>query len=206
MEYLRRPDRDSRPFRPGPKHEGIPGGFNIRGAGRGHQNVGQRGIEALDDYRERTDMIAEDSRLGIFNRSLPQASAHLRMSHDTEFILPEVLTTYAPPPFGNEFHGHYSQATTGNTVPGFPDPKKRSVGISAASDLKGDNLNRTVQETKMPAPHNAMLGDKGQDPNIMKAMQSLLGTGQQTPQMVDARELDAYRRGWRGVGQISQNF
>ena len=98
MEYLRRPDRNDPPFRPGPKHEGTPGGFNIRGAGRGHQNVGQRGIEALDDYREHADMIAEDNRLAIFNRSLPQASKHLRMSHDTEFILPEVLTTYAPPP------------------------------------------------------------------------------------------------------------
>ena len=163
-------------------------------------------LEALDDYREQTEMIAEDSRLAIFNRSLPQASAHLRMSHDTEFILPEVLTTYAPPPLSQEFHGHYSQATVGSTVPGFPDPKKVSVGISAASDLRGDNLNRTVQETEMPAPHNAMLGDKGQDPNILKAMQSLLTTGEQTPQMIDARELDAYRRGWRGVGQISQKF
>ena len=163
-------------------------------------------IEALDDYREQAEMIAEDKRLGIFNRSLPQESKHLRMTHDTEFILPEVLTTYAPPPIGNEFHGHYSQPMAGGTVPGFPDPKKVSVGISAASDLKGDNLNRTIKETQMPAPHNPMLGDKGQDPNIMKAMQSLLTTGQQTPQMVDARELDAFRRGWRGVGQISKNF
>ena len=81
-----------------------------------------------------------------------------------------------------------------------------SVGISAASDLKGDNLNRAVKETQLPQPHNQMLGDKGQDPNIMKAMQALLTTGQQTPQMVDARELDAFRRGWRGVGQISKNF
>lgn len=206
MEYLRRPDRNDPPFRPGPKHEGTPGGFNIRGAGRGHQNVGKRGIEALDDYREHADMIAEDNRLAIFNRSLPQASKHLRMSHDTEFILPEVLTTYAPPPFSQEFHGHYSHATVGSPVPGFPDPKKMSVGISGASDLKGDNLNRTVQETAMPAPHNAMLGDKGQDPNILKAMQALLGTGQQTPEMIDARELDSFRRGWRGVGQISQKF
>ena len=163
-------------------------------------------IEALDDYREHTDWIAEDNRLAIFNRSLPQASKHLRMSHDTEFILPEVLTTYAPPPLSQEFHGHFSQPTVGSTIPGFPDPKKRSVGISAASDLKADNLNRTVTETQMPAPHNAMLGDKGQDPNILKAMQSLLNTGNQTPQMVDARELDAYRCGWRGVGQISQKF
>ena len=163
-------------------------------------------LEALDDYREHMDWVAEDSRLAIFNRSLPQASKHLRMSHDTEFILPEVLTTYAPPPFGNEFHGHYSQATVGSTVPGFPDPKKVSVGISAASDLRGDNLNRTLQETEMPAPHNAMLGDKGQDPNILQAMQSLLTTGEQTPQMIDARELDSFRRGWRGVGQMSQKF
>ena len=163
-------------------------------------------IEALDDYREHIDMIAEDNRLAIFNRSLPQESKHLRMSHDTEFLLPEVLTTYAPAPVGNEFHGHYSQATVGSTVPGFPDPKKASVGISAASDLRADNLNRTVYDTKMPVPHNAMLGDKGQDPNILKAMQALLTTGQQTPQMIDARELDAYRRGWRGVGQISKNF
>ena len=163
-------------------------------------------IEALDDYREQTNMMAQDSRLGIFNRSLPQESKHLRMTHDTEFILPEVLTTYAPPPMSQEFHGHYSQPMVGFTVPGYPDPKVRSVGISAASDLKGDNLNRALPETQMPAPHNAMLGDKGQDPNILKAMQALLNTGEQTPQMVDARELDAFRRGWRGVGQISQKF
>ena len=131
-------------------------------------------IEALDDYREQTNMMAQDSRLGIFNRSLPQESKHLRMKHDTEFILPEVLTTYAPPPMSQEFHGHYSQPMVGFTVPGYPDPKVRSVGISAASDLKGDNLNRALPETQMPAPHNAMLGDKGQDPNILKAMQALL--------------------------------
>ena len=163
-------------------------------------------FDTLEDYRTQTELIRHDQRMGEYNPTLPQKTSHLRMKQDTEFLLPEVLTTYAEEPSGSYFNGHFSQATPGSIVPGIPDPDLVSAGIVAASDLRRDNLSRHHEETAMPAPHNAMLGDKNQDPKILEAMRSLLGTGMQTNQMVDARELDAFRRGWRGVGQISAAF
>ena len=163
-------------------------------------------FDTLEDYQTQSELIRYDQRMGEYNSQLPQKTSHLRMKQDTEFILPEVMTTYAEEPTGSAFNGHFSQATAGSIIPGIPDPNLVSVGIVAASDLRKDYLSRFHQETEMPAPHNAMLGDKGQDPQIIEAMRSLLGTGQQTQQMIDARELDAFRRGWRGVGQISAAF
>ena len=157
-------------------------------------------LEALPAFQDHLDVQSKDKRL------MTPSMLFARPKHNTRFILPEVFTTYGPPLSSNELHGHYSQAMVGGTVPGFPDPSLQSVGLSMASDLKPEHLKRSMGGTQLPVPQIPQLGDKSHDPKILQAMQSLLTTGQQTPQMVDARELDAFRRGWRGVGRISPNF
>ena len=166
-------------------------------------------LMAIPDYQSHMANVAKDDRLMDFG------TLYKKPKHDLRFILPEVLTTYGPPlQLGNELHGHYSQAMIGSTVPGVADPRLRSIGISMASDLKPDHLVRGVNlsrqkeepQTFLKGTQIPQLGDKSHDPKMLNAMQSLLTTGQQTPAMVDARTLDAFRRGWRGVGRMNPKF
>ena len=46
----------------------------------------------------------------------------------------------------------------------------------------------------------SQLGDQLTDKNLLAAFRKLLATGQQSDKDIDARELYAGQRGWRGVG------
>ena len=73
------------------------------------------------------------------------------------------------------------------------------------SDLLPSNLKRADGSLGV-VPHRQEMGDKLNDRNILSAFRKLLKTGQQSDKDIDARELDAFRRGWRDVGQIGQKF
>ena len=158
-----------------------------------------------EEVRERERLRRYQSRLGKqearldFNKDFPEVNAPFAAKHDTNFILPDAYTTIGPAPKGPEFHGHYSQAMVGSTVPGFPDPRVKSVGLVNFSDLLPSNIRRAAG-SMASVPHMSQLGDKLTDKNLLAAFRKLLGTGQQSDKDIDARELDAGRRGWRGTG------
>ena len=143
-------------------------------------------------------LAAQEARLD-FNKDFPEVNAPFRAKHDTDFILPDAYTTIGPAPKGPELHGHYSQAMVGSTYPGFPDPRVRPAGLVNFSDLLPSNLRRAAG-SMASVPHMSELGDQLTDKKLLAAFRKLLGTGMQSDKDIDARELDAGRRGWRGVG------
>ena len=156
-------------------------------------------------YRNYIMKMAKQEEAMDFNKEFPAVNAPFRAKHDKDFILPDAFTQFAPAPKGPEMHGMYSQATVGSTVPGFVDPRVRSVGLVNYSDLLPSNLKRADGSLGV-VPHRQEMGDKLNDRNILSAFRKLLKTGQQSDKDIDARELDAFRRGWRDVGQIGQKF
>ena len=152
--------------------------------------------------------MANERRLD-FNASHPGVNAGVRSKHDTDFILPDAYTTIGPVPVthGTEFHGQFSIPMTGKTVPGFLDPRVRSVGLSNYSDLLPSGIGKRAGQGSMAAvPHRADLGDKLNDKNILTAFRKLLHKGVQDDKDIDARQLDQFRRGWRQVGRVGQTF
>ena len=150
-----------------------------------------------------------NERRNDFNSGYPGVNAGVRAKHDTDFILPDAYTTIGPVPVlhGPEFHGQYSIPMVGKTVPGFPDPRVRSVGLSNFSDLLPSAVGRRAGVGSMAAvPHRADLGDALNDKNILTAFRKLLHKGEQNDKDIDARQLDQFRRGWRQVGKIGQTF
>ena len=156
-------------------------------------------------YRNYIMKMAKQEEALDFNKEFAPVNAPFRAKHDKDFILPDAFTQFAPAPKGPEMHGMYSQAMVGSTVPGFVDPRVRSVGLVNYSDLLPSNLKRADGSLGV-VPHRAEMGDKLNDRNILSAFRKLLKTGQQSDKDIDARELDAFRRGWRDVGQIGQTF
>lgn len=153
--------------------------------------------ERLKAYMKR--MAAQEARLD-FNQDFPEVNRPFQAKHDTDFILPDAYTTIGPAPKGPELHGHYSQAMTGSTYPGFPDPRVQPAGLVNFSDLLPSKLKRSSVGSMASVPHMSQLGDKLTDKNLLSAFRKLLRTGQQTDKDIDARELDTGRRGWRGTG------
>ena len=148
-------------------------------------------------------------RRNDFNSGHPGVNAGVRAKHDTDFILPDAYTTIGPVPVlhGPEFHGQYSIPMAGSCVPGFVDPRVRSVGLSNFSDLLPSGIGKRAGQGSMAAvPHRADLGDALNDKNILSAFRKLLHKGEQNDKDVDARQLDQFRRGWRQVGKIGQTF
>ena len=148
--------------------------------------------------RYQSRLAAQEARLD-FNQDFPEVNAPFKAKHDTDFILPDAYTTIGPAPKGPELHGHYSQALVGSTYPGFPDPRVQSVGLVNFSDLLPSNIRRSAG-SMASVPHMSQLGDQLTDKNLLSAFRKLLGTGQQSDKDIDARELYAGQRGWRGVG------
>ena len=167
-------------------------------------------VELAEDAQEQKirnylmKLAKQEERLD-FNRDFPAVNETFRARHDTDFILPDAFTQFAPAPKGPEMHGQYSQAMIGSTVPGFVDPRVQSVGISNYSDLFMSNLSRASGSMHV-VPHRAEMGDKLNDKNILNAFRKLLKTGEQSDKDIDARELDSFRRGWRDVGKIGNTF
>ena len=150
-----------------------------------------------------------NERRNDFNPGHPGVNAGVRAKHDTDFILPDAYTTIGPNPVlhGPEFHGQYSIPMVGSSVPGFVDPRVRSVGLSNYSDLLPSGIGKRAGQGSMErVPHRADLGDALNDKNILTAFRKLLHKGEQTDKDIDARQLDQFRRGWRQVGQVGQNF
>ena len=147
-----------------------------------------------------------NERRNDFNSGYPGVNAGVRAKHDTDFILPDAYTTIGPVPVlhGPEFHGQYSIPMAGSSVPGFVDPRVRSVGLSNYSDLLPSGLGKRAGQGSME--HRADLGDALNDKNILTAFRKLLHKGEQTDKDIDARQLDQFRRGWRQVGKIGQTF
>ena len=150
-----------------------------------------------------------NERRNDFNAGNPGVNAGVRSRHDTDFILPDAYTTIGPVPVvhGEEFHGQFSTPMIGRTVPGFVDPRVRSVGLSNFSDLLPSGIGKRAGQGSLAAvPHRADLGDKLNDKNILTAFRKLLQQGEQNDKDIDARQLDQFRRGWRQVGKIGQTF
>ena len=156
-------------------------------------------------YRNYIMKLSKQEEALDFNKEFAAVNAPFRAKHDKDFILPDAFTQFAPAPRGPEMHGMYSHAMVGSTVPGFVDPRVRSVGLVNYSDLLPSNLKRADGSLGV-VPHRPEMGDKLNDRNILGAFRKLLKTGQQSDKDIDARELDAFRRGWRDVGQIGQKF
>ena len=131
----------------------------------------------------------------------------VRAKHDTDFILPDAFTTIGPKPIdhGNQFHGQFSRAMIGSAVPGFADPRARSVGLSNISDLYPSSINKRASTMQM-VPHRADLGDGLSNQKLLSAFRRMVQEGKQTDKDIDARQLDSFRRGWRQVGKIGQTF
>ena len=161
------------------------------------------------NYRNwQAEQMGNERRLD-FNSGSPGVNAGVRSKHDTDFILPDAYTTIGPVPVlhGPEFHGQYSLPMVGSSVPGFVDPRVRSVGLSNFSDLLPSGIGKRAGQGSMAAvPHRADLGDKLNDSNILSAFRKLLHKGEQNDKDIDARQLDQFRRGWRQVGKIGQTF
>ena len=150
-----------------------------------------------------------NERRNDFNPGYPAVNAGVRAKHDTDFILPDAYTTIGPVPVahGEEFHGQFSKAMIGSSVPGFADPRVRSVGLSNFSDLLPSGIGKRAGQGSVGlVPHRADLGDKLNDSNILSAFRKLLNRGVQDDKDIDARQLDQFRRGWRQVGRVGQNF
>ena len=168
-----------------------------------------RAEEQEAKYRTFIAQQMENERRNDFNSGTPGINAGVRSRHDTDFILPDAYTTIGPVPVahGQEFHGQFSTAMIGSTVPGFPDPRVRSVGLSNFSDLLPSGIRKRAGQGSMAVvPHRADLGDKLNDKNILSAFRKLLNTGEQSDKDIDARQLDQFRRGWRQVGRVGQTF
>ena len=156
-------------------------------------------------YRNYMLKLAKQEERLDFNADFPAVNQPFRATHDTDFILPDAFTTFAPAPRGPEMHGQFSQAMVGSTVPGFPDPRVRSAGVANYSDLLISNISRATGSMHV-VPHRTEMGDKLNDRNILNAFRKLLKTGEQSDKDIDARELDSFRRGWRDVGKIGNTF
>ena len=168
-----------------------------------------RAEEQEAKYRTFIAQQMENERRNDFNTGTPGINAGVRSRHDTDFILPDAYTTIGPVPVAHseEFHGQFSKAMIGSTVPGFPDPRVRSVGLSNFSDLLPSGIRKRAGQGSMAVvPHRADLGDKLNDKNILAAFRKLLNTGEQSDKDIDARQLDQFRRGWRQVGRVGQTF
>ena len=169
----------------------------------------ERAAKQEDKYRSFIAQQMENERKNDFNAGTPGVNAGVRSRHDTDFILPDAYTTIGPVPVthGEEFHGQFSTAMVGSSVPGFVDPRVRSVGLSNFSDLLPSGIRKRAGQGSMAAvPHRADLGDKLNDKNILSAFRKLLNTGEQNDKDIDARQLDQFRRGWRQVGRVGQTF
>ena len=166
-------------------------------------------VEQEQAYRNWQVKQMSNERRNDFNSGAPGVNAGVRSKHDTDFILPDAYTTIGPVPVahGEEFHGQFSTPMIGSSVPGFPDPRVRSVGLSNFSDLLPSGIRKRAGVGSMAAiPHRADLGDKLNDANILSAFRKLLNKGVQDDKDIDARQLDQFRRGWRMVGKVGQTF
>ena len=168
-----------------------------------------RAEEQEKNYRNFIAQQMENERKNDFNAGYPGINAGVRSRHDTDFILPDAYTTIGPVPVahGQDFHGQFSTPMIGSSVPGFPDPRVRSVGLSNFSDLLPSGIGKRAGQGSVGlVPHRADLGDKLNDKNILSAFRKLLNKGEQDDKDIDARQLDQFRRGWRQVGRVGQNF
>ena len=169
----------------------------------------QRAAQQEEKYRSFIAEQMENERRNDFNAGTPAINAGVRSRHDTDFILPDAYTTIGPVPVehGQEFHGQFSTPMIGSSVPGFADPRVRSVGLSNFSDLLPSGIGKRAGQGSVGlVPHRADLGDKLNDKNILSAFRKLLNKGEQDDKDIDARQLDQFRRGWRQVGRVGQNF
>ena len=133
-----------------------------------------------------------------FNKKFHSMNGHLQAKYDRTHIYKDALSTLMPPPTVPGFHGMYSTAMAGSTVPGFPDPRVKHVGLVSNSDLKPDHLHRATRGTVGVVPQAAGLSDKGGDKDVMSAMRKLLEKGKQSDKDIDVREFGRDRP-WRAT-------
>ena len=134
-----------------------------------------------------------------FNSNLREFNGHVNASWDDSHLYKDALSATAQfiPDNPPGFHGMYSQAMVGSTVPGKYTGEFRVIAMRTFNDNKpdaiSDNANRpSAHFTQMPEG----LDDGGKNKDLIKALRKMMGGHRdQTQKDLDVRQ-NGNPRGW----------
>ena len=136
-----------------------------------------------------------------FNSKFKEFNGHVHSSWDDSHLYKDAVSATAQfvPDNPPSFHGMFSQAMVGSTVPGRFTAEYRVIALRTFNDNKPDAISDTANRpsahfTKMPEG----LDDGGKNKDLMKALRKMLGGEEQKKQEIDVREFGKYR-GWRAA-------
>ena len=154
----------------------------------------------LREWIKRNTMKEEKNEFNRHFAPVNTNNAHLSAKYDEKFIYPDALSVIAEPDKTPGFHGHYSHAMVGSTVPGVVDPNAKPFGpIVNNSDLIPNNLDRKEGAMDL-VPAMPGIGDRLQDKNVLNALKKLIFKGTADDKDLDMRNADEFfGRPWRGV-------
>ena len=133
-----------------------------------------------------------------FNSNLREFNGHVNASWDDTHLYKDVMSATAQfiPDNPPGFHGMYSQAMVGSTIPGRYTGEFRVIAIRTFNDNKpdaiSDSLNRpSAHFTQMPEG----LDDGGKNKDLIKALRKMMGGHGQTQRDQDIQK-NGKNRGW----------
>ena len=136
-----------------------------------------------------------------FNSKYKEFNGHVHATWDAYPLLKDVISATAQfvPSAPVGFHGRFSQAMIGSTVPGQRTNEYQVIAVRTFNDNKPDHISNHANKpsanfTKLPDG----LDDGGNDKDLVGSLRKMLGGDKQTKQDIDVREFGKYR-GWRAA-------
>ena len=133
-----------------------------------------------------------------FNSNFKEFNGHVNASWDDTHLYKDAIsaTTQFVPDNPPGFHGMFSQAMIGSTVPGRFTNEYRVIALRTFNDNKPDAISDTANR---PSAHFSRqpdgLDDGGQNKDLVKALQKMLGGHKQDQRDRAVQKYGDYR-GW----------
>jgi len=133
-----------------------------------------------------------------FNSNLSEFNGHVNATWDDSHLYKDVISATAQfiPDNPPGFHGMFSQAMVGSTVPGRYTAEFTVIAVRTFNDNKPDAISDAANRpsahfTKQPEG----LDDGGQNKDLVKALRKMLGGHEQTQRDKEVQKYGNYR-GW----------
>ena len=139
-----------------------------------------------------------------FNSKFREFNGHVNATWDSTHLYKDAIsaTTQFVPDNPPGFHGMFSQAMVGSTVPGRYTGEYRVIAVRTFNDNIPDAISDAANRpsanfTRMPEG----LDDGGMNKDLVKALRKMMNGDKQKPQdknKIDVKEFGKYR-GWRAT-------
>ena len=136
-----------------------------------------------------------------FNSKFKEFNGHVNATWDKAHLYKDVISATAQfiPDNPPGFHGRFSQAIIGSTIPGQRTNEYQVIAVRTFNDNKPDAISNYANRpsahfTKLPDG----LDDGGNNKDLVGALKKMMGGEKQTKQEIDVREFGKYR-GWRAA-------